>query len=412
MVPINRPPGVHIDEVSGPKAIAEVPTSVTVFIGWTPQGPTDRAEPVSAWSDYQDKFGGLDRDSLISYAVHFFFVNGGMQAYVIRLASAEEPKAKSPLRSIDIRAGAKGVVLGPLMKRAGSVMRPNTPQFAAGLRAALPLLDGIDLFNLLCVPGETEEGAVRELEEHCYDRRAFLILDCHEDDTHRTIADRSTDNISVEPAAANAAIYYPWVKAQDPLDPKSIIVLPPSCFVLGVIARTDSERGFWKAPSLLEAKLLGAVGLKEEADHEQLDELDAMGVNCMRKLIDDVVVWGARTLLGSNERASEWKYIPVRRTALFIGESISRGTEWVAFEQNDEALWSRIRSLADAFMNDLYRQRAFQGSTPRDAYFVKCDRETTTQDDIDHGFVNILVGFAPMKPAEFVVIRLRRSAAR
>ena len=125
-----------------------------------------------------------------------------------------------------------------------------------------------------------------------------------------------------------------------------------------------------------------------------------------------IVSWGARTLNGNDQQTSEWKYIPVRRMALFLEESLYRGTKWVVFEPNDEPLWSQIRLNLGAFMQDLFRQGAFQGKTPQEAYFVKCDSETTTQSDIDHGIVNILVGFAPLKPAEFVIIKIQQIAGQ
>lgn len=124
------------------------------------------------------------------------------------------------------------------------------------------------------------------------------------------------------------------------------------------------------------------------------------------------VVWGARTRNGSDRIASEWKYLPVRRTALFIEESLFRGIQWAVFEPNDEPLWAQLRLNIGAFLNNLFRQGAFQGKTPRDAYFVKCDATTTTQTDINLGVVNILVGFAPLKPAEFVVLRLQQIAGQ
>jgi phage tail sheath protein FI len=138
-----------------------------------------------------------------------------------------------------------------------------------------------------------------------------------------------------------------------------------------------------------------------------------MAVNCLRNRPGyGTVVWGARTLRGADATPDDWKYIPVRRTALFIEESLFRGTQWVVFEPNDEPLWSQIRLNVGAFMHDLFRQGAFQGTTPQDAYFVKCDKETTTQSDINNGIVNILVGFAPLKPAEFVVIQLQQMAGQ
>ena len=141
--------------------------------------------------------------------------------------------------------------------------------------------------------------------------------------------------------------------------------------------------------------------------------LNPLGLNCFRVFpVYGHVCWGARTLEGSDQQASEWKYIPVRRLALFLEESLYRGTKWVVFEPNDEPLWAQIRLNVGAFMHTLFRQGAFQGKTPQEAYFVKCDKETTTQEDIDRGIVNILVGFAPLKPAEFVVIKISQKAGQ
>jgi hypothetical protein len=142
-------------------------------------------------------------------------------------------------------------------------------------------------------------------------------------------------------------------------------------------------------------------------------QLNQLGINCLRTFpVAGSVVWGARTLRGADQLADEYKYVSVRRTALFIEESLYRGTQWVVFEPNDEPLWAQIRLNIGAFMHNLFRQGAFQGTTPQDAYFVKCDKETTTQNDIDRGIVNILVGFAPLKPAEFVVIKIQQIAGQ
>jgi len=136
-------------------------------------------------------------------------------------------------------------------------------------------------------------------------------------------------------------------------------------------------------------------------------------VNCLRSLpAAGRVIWGSRTLQGNDRLASEWKYVPVRRLALFLEESLYRGTHWVVFEPNDEPLWSQIRLNIGAFMHNLFRQGAFQGKSPNEAYFVKCDKETTTQTDINLGIVNILVGFAPLKPAEFVIIKIQQMAGQ
>lgn len=187
----------------------------------------------------------------------------------------------------------------------------------------------------------------------------------------------------------------------------------PCGAVAGVFARTDTQRGVWKAPAGLDASLNGVPALQLSLTDAENGRLNPLGVNCLRSFgIAGRVVWGSRTLRGADQLADEWKYIPVRRMALFIEESLFRGTKWVVFEPNDEPLWAQIRLNVGAFMQNLFRQGAFQGSTPREAYFVKCDKETTTQNDINLGIVNIVVGFAPLKPAEFVVIKLQQMAGQ
>jgi uncharacterized protein len=167
----------------------------------------------------------------------------------------------------------------------------------------------------------------------------------------------------------------------------------------------------WKSPAGIDATLTGALDLSVNLSDPENGAINPLGVNCLRSFANTgPVVWGSRTLKGADSLANEWKYLAVRRTALFIEESLFRGTQWVVFEPNDEPLWAQIRLNVGAFMQDLFRQGAFQGRTPRDAYFVKCDRETTTQSDINRGVVNIVVGFAPLKPAEFVVIRIQQIA--
>jgi uncharacterized protein len=180
------------------------------------------------------------------------------------------------------------------------------------------------------------------------------------------------------------------------------------------MARTDASRGVWKAPAgITDGSLNGVNALTVTMTNEENGELNQLGVNCLRNFpVYNNVVWGARTLRGADPLASEWKYVPVRRLALFIEESLFRGTQWVVFEPNDEPLWAQIRLNVGAFMNNLFRQGAFQGRAPRDAYFVKCDKETTTQNDIDLGIVNIAVGFAPLKPAEFVILKLQQMAGQ
>jgi hypothetical protein len=213
--------------------------------------------------------------------------------------------------------------------------------------------------------------------------------------------------------AINAMAYFPRLTQPDPLSENRLADFAPSGAVAGIMARTDVQRGVWKAPAGLEASFSGVQGFTYTMTDGQNGILNPDGLNCLRSFpVTGHLVWGARTLAGADVLASEWKYIPVRRLALYIEESLFRGTQWVVFEPNDEPLWAQIRLNIGSFMQDLFRQGAFQGASPKDAYFVKCDRETTTQSDINRGVVNILVGFAPLKPAEFVVIQLQQMAGQ
>jgi phage tail sheath protein FI len=295
----------------------------------------------------------------------------------------------------------------------GAALAPSTAAFHAALLANFgigSITDRIDIFNLLCVPGETDAATLATLQGHCHDRRAFLIVDAD------PLASVASLNAGAPAAltgsnAVNSAIFFPWVRAPDPLAQGALVDFPPCGFVAGVFARTDSNRGVWKAPAGSEASLNGAVGLAITMSDAENGQLNPLGINCLRTLpVYGNVVWGSRTLNGENDRGSEWKYIPVRRMALFLEESLYRGTQWVVFEPNDEPLWAQIRLNIGAFLQGLFRQGAFQGQTAKEAYFVKCDRETTTQADINLGIVNIFVGFAPLKPAEFVVIKIQQIA--
>jgi phage tail sheath protein FI len=187
----------------------------------------------------------------------------------------------------------------------------------------------------------------------------------------------------------------------------------PCGAVAGIFARTDAQRGVWKAPAGMDATLNGVTDLSVHITDNENGRLNPLAVNCLRTFpVVGTVVWGSRTTKGADVLSDDYKYIPVRRLALFIEESLFRGTKWVVFEPNDEPLWAQIRLNIGAFMHNLFRQGAFQGTTPSDAYFVKCDKESTTQNDINLGIVNILVGFAPLKPAEFVVIKLQQMAGQ
>lgn len=311
------------------------------------------------------------------------------------------PQAAPPIAAA-ANAGADGTVVGP--GDAGFHTDVHA-RFGVG-----SMSDRLDLYNLVCVPGLTDATTIQALQAECRRRRAFLIVDGDPNGTVTSMAGNGTSGLTGNDGLFSA-IYWPWVRAADPQQAGAVREFPPCGFVAGIMARTDGSRGVWKAPAGSDASLNGALGLAVTMSDPQNGQLNPLGINCLRtQPVYGHVVWGARTLHGQNDRGSEWKYVPVRRLALFLEESLFRGTQWVVFEPNDEPLWAQIRLNVGAFMNGLFRQGAFQGTSPRDAYFVKCDRETTTQNDIDNGIVNIHVGFAPLKPAEFVVIRIQQMA--
>src|SRR6202000_1152058 len=282
--------------------------------------------------------------------------------------------------------------------------------FDTAVIAAKAILDQIDLFNLLCVPGECVTVTLSTLEAYCETRRAFLIADCGPLITDFT---KLAGGPGISGAGGNAAFYFPWIQAPNPRTGNVSRTYPPSGFVAGLYAATDASRGVWKAPAGTSVALVGATGVSVPLNDAQNGQLNPVAVNCIRNFsVYGTVIWGARTTQGNDEIGSQWKYVPIRRLALFIEESLYRGTKWVVFEPNDEPLWASIRLSIGAFMHDLFRQGAFQGATPRDASFVKCDHDTTTQNDINLGRVNIAVGFAPLKPAEFVVITIEQMAGQ
>jgi uncharacterized protein len=211
----------------------------------------------------------------------------------------------------------------------------------------------------------------------------------------------------------NGALYFPYLKTVDPVDGK-IREEPPSGYVAGIYARTDMRRGVWKAPAGLEAGVLNTTGVVETGRMTDMRQgtVNDKGVNVLRSFPNaGTVIWGARTV-GTNPALEQWRYVPVRRTALFIEQTLMRNLGWVVFEPNDEPLWTAIRCSIDNFMLSLFRQQAFQGRTPSEAFLVKCDKTTTTQTDIDQGKVNIVVGFRPLKPAEFVIIKIAQLAGQ
>ncbi len=286
----------------------------------------------------------------------------------------------------------------------------------ATAKEGLFALEKADLFNLLCIPPYKDDGNIDSVlvghaADYCEKKRAMLIVNPVA--AWDTVAEVIAGLPSIGTSSKNAALFFPRLREPNPLRDNKFEDFVPCGAVAGIFARTDAQRGVWKAPAGLDATLVGVPALTVSLTNAENGQLNPLGVNCLRQMpAAGRVVWGARTLQGNDRLASEWKYVPVRRTALFIEESLYRALQWVVFEPNDEPLWAQIRLNVGAFMNSLFRQGAFQGASPREAYFVKCDKETTTQNDINRGIVNILVGFAPLKPAEFVIIKLQQMAGQ
>lgn len=514
-------PGVYIEEMpSGVRTITGVATSIAAFVGRARRGPTDEPIIINSFGDFERTFGGLWVESTMSYAVRDFYLNGGSQAIIVRVANGAT-KATIDLGGLTLEAASAGtwgdklsalvdhktkdatdpnpdqslfnltilekdgasekflnvsvdannpryvprvleqnsMLVRVTKDEEGNWIVPDTrpdetvnPDETANPVEATPGSDGdpvteaqfigqgmedakqgiyalkkVDLFNLLCLPPLSREltaesdiptKVYQAALQLCVDRRAMLIVDPPSSWTpgplfFSQVRDRLTDLGLAGKDARNAAIYFPRVLQADPLRDGQIETFVPCGIVAGVMARTDVQRGVWKAPAGLDAALNGIQGLQVNLNDQENGVLNPLGINCLRSFpVNGRVVWGARTLRGADQLADEYKYIPVRRFALFIEESLYRGTQWVVFEPNDEPLWAQIRLNIGAFMQNLFRQGAFQGKSPREAYFVKCDKETTTQNDINLGIVNIIVGFAPLKPAEFVVVKLQQMAGQ
>jgi phage tail sheath protein FI len=273
-------------------------------------------------------------------------------------------------------------------------------------------LEGVDIFNLLCLPGVADPGILMDADAYCKERRAFLIADAAPTVVEPDAMERAITGTAF-PKTNYGAVYYPWIRIADPLQNGKLKSVPPSGTIAGLYARTDTARGVWKAPAGTEADLRGVQGVTYRLSDPENGRLNPLGVNCIRLFpVFGAVAWGTRTLRGADQLTDEYKYVPIRRLALYIEETLYRNTQWVVFEPNDKPLWSQIRLNVGAFMQNLFRQGAFQGDTPAKAYFVKVDDETTTQTDIDSGIVNIVVGFAPLKPAEFVIITVKQIAGQ
>ena len=370
--------GVYVEDApAGVHVIAGVPTSVAAFVGATQAGPVAAPLVVHSFAEFEAQFGGLAVDMPLGYAVKQYFTNGGRDALIARVVPSGPTLTDADLSSPALEAQKRG----------------------------LWLLDHAASFNILCIPPlarTTDVGRATWDAAVAYAarRRAMVIVD---PPAAWTAAPTASDITALLGASPNAALYYPRLQAADPLRGNQVASFAPCGAVAGIYARTDASRGVWKAPAGVEAKVLGAQGLSAALSDAQLSALNAIGVNGLRALSGAIVLWGARTLAGGDV-ADPFKFVSLRRLELFIEDSITRGLQSTVFEPNSPSLWERIRASVTDFLLRLFRQGALQGDKPQAAFFVRCDASTMAQQDIDQGTVKLVVGFAPLRPAEFVII--------
>lgn len=383
MPPDSDFPGVPIVEAKGgPPPIVGVPTSVTAFLGRTPLGPVDQPTLVQSLSEFTLAFGALTTDCPLGCAVSLFFANGGTHALIVRLdkggQAIEEATLIDPARKSD-RRGLWA------LDRAGRVNLIVIP----------PLAPGVD------VPVAVWNGAI----EYAQARRAFVLVD--PPSSWLSAQDALSGVDGYVSRDSRAAMYFPSLLVGSSAGGTTGMTFPPGAAVAGVYARTDATLGVWHVAAGSGAQLRGSTGLSGHLTNNELGALNGKALNGIRELLGHMPeVWGARTLAGADGMGSEWKYVNVRRLMDYVEVSVEEGTRWVVSEPNDERLWAKVQAQVEAFLLNLWRQGAMQGVSASKAYYVRCDRTTMTQDDIDNGRLVMEIGIAAVKPAEFVVVRI------
>ncbi len=392
-------PGVYIEEIEiGSKPIEGVSTSTAAFIGLTEKGDEYINKPtlVTSWGDYVKKFGRYTEEApYIAPAVNGFFQNGGKRCFIVKVPAGSD------------EAETNANIIG---KDEG-----------AGKRTGLQSLIEVDDVNIVAVPGVTDITVQKSVITHCENMKdRFCILDAPENADLDEVQNHKNQVVSTK---GYAALYYPWIKVnvekgtevdveiggQTVKETKISFeqkFMPPSGYLAGIYARTDTERGVHKAPA--NEMVRGALELKVPITKGEQDILNPKGINCIRSFSGrGILVWGARTT------ASDplWKYVNVRRLFLFLEESIDEGTQWVVFEPNDKALWGRVVQTVTNFLTNVWKDGALAGTTPDEAFFVRCDETTMTQDDINNGRLICEIGVAPVRPAEFVIFRIAQLTA-
>jgi uncharacterized protein len=365
-----------------PPPIQGVSTAVTAFLGRTVAGPVETPTTVGSLSEFVTTFGAMSAECPLCCAVTLFFANGGTEAVIVRLDNGGQSLTASDVLAPALESQQRGIWT---LRRAGRVNLIVIP----------PLAPGVD------VPVAVWNAAIALASE----LNAFVLVDPPSAWASAQDAIAGVDGFVTR--SAHAALYFPRVLVNDPVHVGQTMICAPGGLVAGVYARIDGQRGVWKAPAGLEADLQGVVALSVAMGSSALEALNTKGINALREVPGGRRVWGARTLMGADSLNSEWKYVSVRRLFNYIEGSVREGTQWAVSEPNAEATWQKVREQVGSFLMGLWRQGAMQGVTPGQAFFVKCDQETMTQEDIDNGRVVMMIGVAALKPAEFVVVRIQ-----
>lgn len=390
----NQSPGVYIEEVAaGERPFAGAETAVAAFVGQARTGPFNTPTRVDTWTQFSAVFGGFPAAGALAQSVHGFFLNGGGLCHIVRIGH-DDPDDDG-VRPGGVRAED---YVGNVTEGTG----------IAGLEA-------IPAITMLCAPdlmGAYQRGALdldsvhavqTALISHCESMGGRMaILDAPPGLTAQRVRQWRLDEARHD--SPNAALYRPWLETVDPATGSPTLV-PPSGHIAGIWCRSDDTHGVQRAPANEEVR--GATGLELDVTRTATDVVNPVGINVIRSFPGrGILVWGARTLSSQ----PQWRYLSVRRLVNHLEKSILKGTSWVAFEPSDEATWSRIRRGVNAFLDDQWRAGAILGATPREAFFVKCDSETNTAEDIATGHVVFIVGVAAARPAEFVIFRVTQSS--
>ena len=393
-------PGVYVEEVDrGSKPIEAVGTNTVGFLGESSKGPVNEAVLVTNWSKFVKTFGDFAQCSpFLAHAVYGFFNNGGSRCFIVNVGGGGEEQELTPAAVVgdkkDGKEDKKPVSKGPVDKDALYIGRDGGP----GRRSGIKCFEEVDEIAILAAPGQISPAVQDALLTHCETRKdRFAILDSPES------ISGGIDRLPKPRDSKYGAYYFPWIQVYDP--EKGNVYVPPSGHIAGVYSRTDSERGVHKAPA--NEMIRGALGLKYAVSKGEQDLLNPKGINAIRHLNGAVRIWGARTLSSD----PSWRYINVRRLFIMVESSIERATQWVVFEPNDHRLWKRVTRTISSFLTLLWRNGALMGTSPEQAFYVKCDEETNPAEVVDAGQLVVEVGLAPVKPAEFVIFRIGQMAS-